>query len=311
VLWLLYAWHRFGTVLPTAFFVKQPSAAAETLALNLRYMLEQLALGGLVLLSAFVIYRLLRSRDPMRVLAAEMRSRWGLFLALVAVLVYGATMATTHMMFAFRHFVPYLPATAILLVLVWRRADGDQGRSRISQTTPGLAIVVGVVLGVHVAQAYALYRISLQGLGTIGEYESQGAAGYVDAFVPAMRRNAEDTRRHWEQLNVGRHPRIWTFAAGVLPYAYQDAYIYEGLVSYRHNCSRDWKVFADYVHIFTRHGSLSRQLIHLEPEDIEIISRQKLHFNGNDEELLVYYNRAALPNRLPPSINQPCLPEPR
>ena len=88
-------------------------------------------------------------------------------------------------------------------------------------------------------------------LGTSGEYAAQGTAGYTRDFIPAMRRNAADVRAHWERLNKGRPPRIWTFAAGALPHEYSSAYIFEELVSFRHRCpqrekgerpdSRQWR----------------------------------------------------------------------
>ena len=85
-----------------------------------------------------------------------------------------------------------------------------------------------------------------------------------------MMRNAADVKAHWSTLNQGREPRIWTFAAGALPYAYLDAYIFEALVSFRHRCppeeegsrsdGRVWRAHADYIHAFTRHGRLPRLL---------------------------------------------------
>ena len=116
-----------------------------------------------------------------------------------------------------------------------------------------------------------------------------------------MRRNAADTRAHWERLNKGRPPRIWTFAAGALPHEYRDAYIFEELVSFRHSLSaaRDrasgrtranGEAHADYIHAFTRHGRLNRLLAPVRPRDVELISEQSLHFNGQDEKLLVFYN---------------------
>ena len=93
-----------------------------------------------------------------------------------------------------------------------------------------------LILLVHALHAEAMYRRSLQGLGTFGEYGEQGVAGYARDYIPAMMKNAADVKAHWSTLNKGREPRIWTFAAGALPYAYREAYIYEALVSFRHRC---------------------------------------------------------------------------
>ena len=161
-----------------------------------------------------------------------------------------------------------------------------------------------------------MYQRSLQGLGTFGEYSEQGVAGYARDYVPAMMRNAADVKAHWATTNKGREPRIWTFAAGALPYAYREAYIFEALVSFRHRCpaeergsrpdGRVWRAHADYVHAFTRHGRLPRLLAPVQAKDVRLISEQSIHFNGRDEKLLVYYNPEPLPNVLPPRIDAPC-----
>jgi hypothetical protein len=90
----------------------------------------------------------------------------------------------------------------------------------------------------------------------------------------------------------------------------------EQLVSYRHNCppvengarpdGRMWRAHADYVHAFTRHGSLPRLLAPVRARRVRLISEQPIHFNGRDEKLLVYYNPAPLPNRLPQRIDDSC-----
>jgi hypothetical protein len=173
-----------------------------------------------------------------------------------------------------------------------------------------------LILAGHVAQADALYRRSLEGLGTFGEYARQGAAGYTRSFIPAMKKNAADIEAHWARLGRERPPRIWTFAAGALPYTYREAYIMEQLVSYRHSCppaeegespdARVWRAHADYIHAFTRHGSLVRLLTPVPTRQVTLISEQLIHFNGRVEKLLVFYNPAPFPNALPPRIGDSC-----
>jgi hypothetical protein len=183
----------------------------------------------------------------------------------------------------------------------------------MSRWAAGCALVI---LALHAFQAQALYHRSLQGLGTSGEYEAEGAAGYARDFVPAMQRNAADIRAHWTALHRSRTPRVWTFAAGALPYAYREAYIFEELVSYRHRCpiqegrersdARVWRAHADYIHAFTRHGSPARLLSPVQGRDVQLISEQSIHFNGREEKLLVFYNPAPQPNLLPSRIDLPC-----
>ena len=165
--WFVYSSMRFGSILPTSFFVKTPTGALDVIAFNVRYMVEQLAIDGVAIMAAYVGVRLIVSGRAGAALLDEFRTRGGLHIALAAVLTYGATMATVHMMFAFRHFVPYLGAAAIALAYVARRADGPDNRS--NPASSGWATVCALmILTLHAFQAHALYYQSLQGLGTRG-----------------------------------------------------------------------------------------------------------------------------------------------
>jgi hypothetical protein len=320
LVWFFYSWRHFGTILPTSFYIKTPTGAVDVLLTNARYMAEHLAIGGFAAALAWVALRLLGNNHVRTAVVAEIRERWGLHAAIAAVVAYGATMATVHMMFAFRHFVPYFGAAALAICHVARRAESvsdASGPRRFRWAEPAAAFLI---LLVHAFHADALYHRSLQGLGMLGEYESQGTEGYARDYIPAMRRNASDVRAHWSHANKGRPPRIWTFAAGALPYEYGEAYIYEELVSFRYNCpardpherpdSRPWRAHADYIHAFTRHGRLTRLLAPVRARDLELISEQSLHFNGRDEKLLVFYNARPMAHLLPSHIGDPCLAAP-
>jgi len=315
--WFVYSWLRFDSILPTSFFIKTPSAALDVISPNARYMAEHLVISGIAAMSLYAAARVVASGRARAAIADEFKARWGLHAALAAVLAYGATMATVHMMFAFRHFVPYLGAMALALALLAVRSGDPPQRVRMRWMEPTIALLI---LSVHALHAEALYHRSLQGLGSGGEYAAEGTVGYTRDFIPAMRRNAADTRAHWERLDMARPPRIWTFAAGALPYEYADAYILEELVSFRHRCppskggdrpdARHWRGHADYIHAFTRHGRLSRLLAPVRARDVEQISEESIHFNGRDEQLLVFYNPAPAPNLLPAGIDEPCVPSP-
>ena len=316
-IWFMFAWLHYGSVLPTSFYIKTPTADLDVVTVNMRYMAEQLLIGGVGVMALYGMARLVSGRRVLSTLGTELRARWGLHAGLLSVLIYGAGMATVHMMFASRHFVPYLGATALALALLARRADDRMTSRRPIRASYAAAGAAVLILLVHALQAEALYHRSLQGLGTLGEYGEQGAAGYARDYVPAMMRNAADVKAHWSTLNKGREPRIWTFAAGALPYAYRDAYIFEPLVSYRHTCppekngnrrdERVWRAHADYIHVFTRHGVGRRLLVPVRERSVKQISEQPVRFNGRDEKLLVYYNPKPLPNVLPPRIDAPCV----
>ena len=316
-LWVAYAWLQFDAVLPTSFYIKTPTAALDIVAVNVRYMTEHMVIAGIGVMAVYAVASAAARGRLRETVMDEFRARWGLHAGLLAILIYGATMATVHMMFAFRHFTPYLPATALALAHLAHRAGDDNSSRSLSRHTYAAAIAAFLILAVHAVQGDALYRRSLQGLGTFGEYGEEGAAGYARNFIPAMERNAADIKAHWSRLGQGRPPRIWTFAAGILPYTYREAYIMEQLVSYRHSCppahdgtgpdARVWRAHADYIHAFTRHGSLPRLLAPVQRRQVRLISEQPIHFNGRDEKLLVYYNPAPLPNTLPPRVDDACI----
>src|SRR5688500_17956911 len=302
--WFAYSWVHFHAILPTSFYIKTPTAALEVMAVNVRYMVEHLLIGGAGVMALYAAVQLVAAGPVRTTLAKELRARWGRHVGLLAVLAYGATMATVHMMFAFRHFAPYIGATAVALAHLGGHADERATHRVTGRGAYTAAAAALVILLVHAWHAESLYRRSLQGIGSVGEYSEQGAAGYMRDYIPAMMRNAADVRTHWASLGrADREPRIWTFAAGALPYAYREAYIYEALVSYRHQCPADeadgtrpdgrvWRAHADYIHAFTRHGSLPRLLAPVRNRQVKLISEQPIHFNGRDEKLLVYYNPA-------------------
>ena len=315
--WFLYSWYVFAAVLPTSFYVKTPTAARDVLVTNIFYMADHMVITGVAIMAAYAALHVVIAERPAHAVLAEIRRRWGLHLGLFLVVTYGATMATVHMMFAFRHFMPYIGAAAVAFAHLVRRADEHPSqRAPFVRSSFVAAATAMVVLAVHVFQAEALHRRSLQGLGSFGEYDRQGASAYAAEYVPAMERNAADVRAHWSTLNRGRAPRIWTFAAGALPYAYREAYIYEQLVSFRHHCppgrgdrpdARVWRAHADYIHAFTRHGSVPRLLAPVRNRQVTLISQHDLYFNGRDEKLLVYFNPDPRPHILPPAINEPCV----
>ena len=215
-------------MLPTSFYIKTPTAALDIVAVNLRYMAEHLLIGGIGVMAIYAIARLAAGGGWGNV-REELRARWGLHAGLVSVLVYGASMATVHMMFAFRHFMPYLGATALTLAHISPgAADRKSPQHALIRDPYAAAARRAAHSFVHALHAEAMYRRSLQGLGTIGEYGEQGTAGYTRDFVPAMMKECCGHQGALVGDEQGTSPRIWTFAAGALPYAYREAYIFEG-----------------------------------------------------------------------------------
>ena len=143
------------------------------------------------------------------------------------------------------------------------------------------------------------------------EYADESAKSYSDNFCRAMRQNAEDARLHWNALpgRPDRPPRVLTYAGGVFPYFFRDAYIIEALISYRHNCEFEVKklqMASDYLQILVpRHGSVENQLSGL-PTDLEQVSSHEVPFDGSLQKFIVYYNPHPIENYLPHDIDGGC-----
>ena len=137
------------------------------------------------------------------------------------------------------------------------------------------------------------------------EYGKNGITSSTN-LMQKLEKAARNIKLHWESLDKSRErlPRIHTFAAGILPYTYNDAYIYETLISYRHICKYEVKLSSDYILILTpRHRVIERQL----PNPVssyKIISAEKIVFDDEENYLLVAYNPNPGPNRIPPGISE-------
>jgi hypothetical protein len=218
-------------------------------------------------------------------------------------------MATQHMMFSFRFFVPYIPSTVILVLDLLGRAS-ETTEVNLSVGRPAY-LFTGFLLCLTLFQLYQnvyTYNHSVNGISSIGEYRNLGIRDYVN-FIQILQEEGFDIERHWEVINGngGRRPRIITFAAGMLPYTYRESYIYEKLVSFRH-CHERYRqgLYADYIHIMApRQGQVDQQL----PNSIDsyyLVSSYEMMFDGSLQKFLVYYNPKPEAHNLTVGINDFC-----
>jgi hypothetical protein len=237
------------------------------------------------------------------------KSIWWLYLGLLVELLYGLTMATHHMMFSFRFFVPYIPSTVILVVDLLHRA-AETRRVDFATGKPAY-LFAGLLLSLTLFQFYQnvyTYDRSLNGISLVGEYRSIGIREYA-SFLQILKHEAVDIENHWKGINGdnARRPRIITFAAGMLPYTYSESYIYEKLVSYRH-CHERYQqgLHADYIHIVApRQGQVEQQLPG--PDDrYYLVSSYKMLFDGSMQDFLVYYNPTPAEHNLSVGIDDHC-----
>jgi hypothetical protein len=307
--WLFVSIYYYGDLLPTSFYVKTPKGNLWTLIFNGRYIAFYLLYIGIIPAAALGFVLLVPKHRTIDVLYRHFKSIWWLYLGLLLQILYGLTMATLHMMFSFRFFVPYIPSTVIIVVDLLRRAS--ETREVDLKTGRPAYLFTGFLLCLILFQLYQnvyTYNHSVNGISAIGEYRALGIRDYA-SFMQILKQEGLDIENHWEMINrdSSRRPRIITYAAGMLPYTYRDSYIYEKLVSYRH-CHQRYRqgLYADYIHILApRQGQVDQQLPG--PEDsYYLVSSYDMFFDGSMQKFLVYYNPKPEAHNLSVRIYDPC-----
>jgi arabinofuranosyltransferase len=308
--WLFVSIYYYGDLLPTSFYVKTPKGDLGGLIFNGAYVASYLLYVGIIPVVALVFVLLIPKHRTIDVLYQHFKSIWWLYMGLLLEILYGLTMATHHMMFSFRFFVPYIPSTVFLVVDLVRRASETR---EIDLTTGGPAyLFTGFLLFLTLFQLYQnvyTYNRSVNGISPIGEYRSLGIRNYVK-YMQILKQEALDIEKHWDQIkgDKNRRPRIITYAAGMLPYTFRESYIYEKLVSYRH-CHERYRqaLYADYIHTLApRFGQVDEQLPRPE-NSYYLVSSYEMFFDGSMQEFLVYYNPKPEDHNLSVRIFEPCL----
>ena len=307
--WLFVSFSYYGDLLPTSFYVKTPNGDWHGLIFNGVYIGSYLLYIGIIPTVVLVLGMLAPKHRSIDVAVQHFKGIWWLSIGVALELLYGLTMATHHMMFSFRFFVPYIPSAVILVVDLIRRAS-ETREVELMVGRQGY-LFSGFLIFLAFFQLYQnvyTYDHSVNGLSFIGEYRALGIRDYV-RFMEVLKQEAIDIESHWEGLHgeSDRRPRIITFAAGMLPYTYREAYIYEQLVSYRH-CHERYRqgLYADYLHILApRQGELDRQLPRSEAS-YDLVSSYEMYFDGSMQKFLVYYNPAPKAHNLSAGISDFC-----
>ena len=307
--WLFVSFSYYGDLLPTSFYVKTPNGNWQGLIFNGVYVASYLLYVGIIPTIVVVLMMLAPKHKSIDVPYQHVKRSWWLYIGLALELLYGLTMATHHMMFSFRFFVPYIPSAVILVVELIRRASET---TRLELTAGRQAYLFsGFLLILAFFQLYQnvyTYKYSVNGVSFLGEYRALGIHDYV-RFMQILKQEALDIESHWERIHgdSDNRPRIITFAAGMLPYTYRESYIYEQLVSYRH-CHERYRqgLYADYLHILApRQGEIDRQLPRSE-ESYDLVSSYEMYFDGSMQKFLVYYNPAPEAHNLSAGISDFC-----
>jgi hypothetical protein len=240
------------------------------------------------------------------------RATWGIWLGIALLLGYGLLTATTHMMFAFRYFVPYMPAAAILLgELFCRQVELLSQEKKLGRLRWSFCICLPGILACSAFQVRHTYLHSVDGLvfnigeHQIGDYKQEGLKPYTASFMATVEQQAREIEAHWKTLPISqqRPMRLRTYIGGIVPYILRDAYIYEILISYRHQGRYNLRVSADYNQVMEPRGGLAKEELPKPIEQYQLISKHKVLFDGVWETFLVFYDPHPEPNRLPSRIN--------
>lgn len=221
--WLAFAALYYGDIFPTSYYLKLASGgrpAIDSLSAALNF----------VLLSALVPATLLARLPGVVHRSPHARAvlRGGAF-SVVFFSLYALQAAGQHMMFGYRLFVPYLMAAGLLLALAVpsRRAPWLSGAVGVWQ---GTMLLVVMFLGVNPAPLTRLPGLR----AAYAEYEFITPEVHGD-LTRLFRQDARDIAAHWKASGSVSSPRIYLRSGGI-GYWLRDFYVYEALVSYRHDC---------------------------------------------------------------------------
>jgi arabinofuranosyltransferase len=304
--WMAIALLYYGDIFPTSFYIKTPNLEADTILRNAHYVLAWLFYTGLLPVLLIVWPKPLQQLPGG---AASGRHKWGaasVWSGLALTLFYTLTMATEHMMFAFRAFAAYVPAAAILI------AQAMPSRDTFPEPRHSLPWVSGIaaLAFFQAFHSWLIHRYSLNGLSPVGEYTAIGARDMSRAFMPMLGEQADAIARDWPMRRPSRErpARVSTYVGGLVPWRLPDFYFYETLASYRHGEDhlRGFSVHADYIMTLTPlFGPIPAQLEGVKVH--ERIYEKELLFDGLRAVFAVYYNPAPLPHVLGPRVDQPHL----
>jgi hypothetical protein len=300
--WMAFSHTYFGDWLPTSFYLKTPSPSWASVV----YTFEVYLYSGLALLSIVAIAVV--SGPSGRALWKEhWRVQGWAYAGLAGLTAYGLIASATHMFYSFRLFVPFLPLAALPC------ADLLQRRLAASPPDPAprraFALGIGLVVALQVVNLVAVSQPNGNiGGGRTGEFRVDGVAE-ISALVEDLRAPASRIREHWAQQPASRERpmRVKTFAAGALPYALPEAYVYTSLASYRHHCDRNetqLSLAADYITISG--FDLNRQIRSGRFKRFQVLTQADGTSYGQIINHVVFFNPNPIPHTLSASIDEPC-----
>ncbi len=313
--WLGFSLSYYHDVFPTSYYIKTPTYTAVNIRWNARYLQTFFGYSGLMGLTVVVLLRVAaRGRAAASALREHLAASWGADLGFLAIFAYGLGSATTHMMFCNRMVLPYLPAFVLtMLDLASGSRDGQIRRPRWQLLPEAVLALLMIAVSIHIADA--IDRRTLNP-GPTGEYLRVSRRGYVEGFARALRESAGEVREHWKRTGAeraiadrGPRPRVAVFAAGIMPYYFQDCYIYDLLGSFRKKCDPGGSP-AHYILLLTPLLGSVESSLPLPLSRYELVSEHRFEFEGAEQTLSVLFRNDPDPYRMPLRVDGPCLDAP-
>lgn len=220
--WLLFAQIYFGSAVPTSAFVKLGQESAP-IANNLIYMTFFGLFSGMVFLPI--------RRWAMRGLDGP--GKWMIpacGVSAVGIAIYFAHVGSAHMMFGYRAATPYIPAIGLAAAML----ASERARACGVRIAAFNLLLAAYIFGVSINPVFPGLVDSESGEPRF-EYSETSLGDYA-AFMAGVENAATAIQKDWSETgDDARQPHIFLYTGG-MGYWLRDFYVYETLVSYRHDC---------------------------------------------------------------------------
>lgn len=220
--WLLFSAIYYGDIFPTSYYLKFASGGTPAID-SLSALLNFGLLSGL-----FLFVFLLRPATLDRYAPLPKAILRGVTFSVVLFLLYASRASGQHMMFGYRLFTPYLMGASLALTLAVTNP-----RPLLTALFLGWQIVMGATVNFVGVNPAPLTRLPwLDRAYTEYEFVTPMAYG---RFMNMLRSDAIEIGTHWRKTGGKEVPRIYLRTGGT-GYWLPDFYVYETLISFRHDC---------------------------------------------------------------------------
>ena len=219
VTWLGFAGLYYGDILPTSAYLKLFEADRDA-SWHVAAAVNFFVVSGGVVITPIALFA--ASHAGVRVLNIA------LFFAVLGGVAYAFKTSGAHMFFAYRAFVPYLPAMAMLLFPAVKIAP---------KATIALALLANVAAlsSMCLVGLTPAYIRALPGFGVLPiEYTERTHWDYA-YMQAALRQDAAEIRAHWQTSEAQTEPSIFLYTGG-MGYWLPEFHVFEALVDFRKDC---------------------------------------------------------------------------